>query len=1249
MDDSREDKDDNVSIKIGKKSLISFFSSNSLGRDEDSACVKFDPANTGMGRMSLCIADKGGFIVAGHKTNEENGSKIKLEDIDRKCAAGHNAIWRINNSQGSEYHAGLLVLNKNESLFDLLFDPFCNLGTRSSSSKFKGSFSGIRWGVVLGANGMLDVQSDASLDYVGLALNRIPDVDMIPGFEDLDPEQLIKVRNPSAFFIDGNHHPSSKPARWLLSERSAVFFRSGIGHDGSIRGICEVHPFTVDLLNRSPGAGNYVLSVEGQLDVHGGFDDDAGINKIELLSLEVSTNRGSVLPFTSEENFPRRVFSLDNGELRQYNCGAFLINNSMNLFNTHLLHTDQCHRVFQKNDTKSEPSYVGGETFKLKEEEKLPRPRIAFYNSCFDIHTDVAVTGVDLATPNLVDESDICKRNFSAFTFFHNGFGVDDGTGRQMVLGTRVGSAAADGCTRINCDAHLDVIQLDDCFETNFDPDDPIGNQTLVFLTDANSTKVVEELGDTSKSSIHTIFLGCDSNISVGVNKDKTGFFIDTDPWLRIEGNFFSFESRGGPLRRPETSNVTGKGGIFVDLNGRLSIGQDFRSNLSVMITKSRNGIIELPKSQIYFDDRMGIADWRLNLNNKLVVVESGTCLSDYTLNWIATKKDIVNFCPYEVGDVTICECPQVTEKNVASLPTIQGIVDQLQIQASRFGDPVHITVDGGHVRELIFQRGNQSAEAPVGVIVLKNDGRVGIGSAHTSIDSLSASTTLGVNGLTIIADGESRVDLNTDMEINNICAFLKGPNFSEGDKLEIRASVQHEIRVKPSGILDLRSFNTETDEVEFCGDIRFCFEPGSRIILGGGVLRFADRATLLFEASPKVLETFEAIPHGDHDDALDPLATVNAANDHNEFASLTNFGNGLRNTDPFRVRIMGEGTIEMKDNTTALIPLDSFVGIESFSEGECEITTTDIELKLTDNAEFFVGRLEVTEGGVFQVGNVADFGSEHSVNFTLTLEGDNADFVIGRLGFVGWGVGVERACAVTEDGEVAPSALLINTTHNLGEITFNFNDGHFLHDRMFDTDDTGGSVLAVNSDAIFNINFEDVGDDFADLSTQRTNNFNIAGGGNLVLVTPGVGSVHSIVRNDDDEVVVNTTTGDTHARIRVSMQASSLLKDKDENEVGIDGNEFFDEMKVHDSVLETSRTNTIARATAARVGESFRNARLLRIGTVANDEIIRTTDDDVLGSAGTSDDRIERAVENAAVFVTLSDENEIIQATQLQ
>ena len=94
---------------------------------------------------------------------------------------------------------------------------------------------------------------------------------------------------------------------------------------------------------------------------------------------------------------------------------------------------------------------------------------------------------------------------------------------------------------------------------------------------------------------------------------------------------------------------------------------------------------------------------------------------------------------------------PVVLPANIYNIPTILGEVDQLQIQGSRIGDQTQIKVDGGYVRELIFQRaGGYAAQAAVALVVLQNDGRVGLGTALRNVDSFEGPFMLGVNGVSL-------------------------------------------------------------------------------------------------------------------------------------------------------------------------------------------------------------------------------------------------------------------------------------------------------------------------------------------------------------------------------------------------------------------------------------------------------------------------------------------------------------------
>ena len=1224
-------------IIVGCKSILSYLSSRKVGIGQDSGYINFDPVMTDLGRMILEIGNSGAFIVSGRYTCQRNGECIRLENIRPSIAAGYQAHWTVNNTIGSDVAAGLLILDKNETLSELLVDPFLNLHVRQDINNYRGLFSGSRYGLVLGSNGILNVGSDSYVDFVGLARNQTPCV-AVPGAGSVQPNKLLKMRNPSAFTIDGNFNPAAVDAQILFGERSALFLRSGIADNGWIRED-DVDPFTIDAADRTPGVGNIVFDLEGELNVNGVRVDGEVTSKIELLSLEVLPTGGSLFIGSGETNFPIRTFNTEDIDLLTYNCGAFFINNRMNLYDTALNHTDECHNVYQNNDLRSEPTYVGGETFKLLCSDA--RPNIRFINSEFNVHTDVALTGLDLVVPNYVDEFGILQANLSGFTFYSNGACVDNGTGRQMILGTRIGSTTANGCTRVDADAHLDVMEQDDAIGSNLNPENPNGNQTLDLLTAFNDATIVPD-AETNVNSIHTIFLGGNSNISIGVNADSTGFNIDTNPWLRIAGSVFSFEARGGAATVAR-SLVSGKNAIFVDLNGEISIEPGFIANMGVMVIKSHNGIVNLPADQVFFNNGAGIATWDVDLSDPedQVIVGPDQELSTYIFNWIRAKKDCPNFIPFSCC-VDACACPDVTEANITSLPTIEGTIDDLQIQGTRIGDPAQFMIDGGYVRRLTFLEGSCSAEAPVATIVLKNDGRIG----------LDSTTTLGANGVTIIADGSGRAVINEDMIINNVCALVKGPNFESCDELELYSAVPREIRLKSGATLSLTSFDDASQIVSFGGELRLVVEPGAQIITGAGTLRFANNSQLLFEAADNAYSFFSAIPFGAQDSSL-PITVVPAADPHNPLSLLTGFGDGLHNTDQFRVKLVGSGTIELVDDARGLLPFNAFVGVETISNDECEIATTDLTLSLADNGTFEIGHFNFNEGGVFQIGNV-DRIEGHSVNFTLLLDGENANFSIGSRGFLGFGVGIERF-----DGELevlrarncpkyfVPNANIVNNLSNVDRITLRMFNGRIEHDRIFSGDEVDASLIAISGSegVTFDLDFEIDGENVNPLLT-RESNFNIAGGGNIVLVNIGFeGGIQPIVLDVAGEL--STPVG---VNLSAGVMASTLLQ-PDNVDVEFTGAEFFDYISTQDATdVTTTRDNTFGRANAASQGDSFKFAtENIRVDTVVGDTIVRGKAFDIIG-AGQEDAKNQAAIEDAAVFANINPTmQEIITVANIQ
>lgn len=1227
----------NGTIHIGADSLISYLARMPVPFGLEQSVIEFDGsnANPAVGRLVLDIANTGAYIIAASRTNQVTKTLITLADIDRTTASGQNAITRITNSIGPTAHSSLLVLNRNEELFDLLIDPFGNLNAELDITNYKGSFSGERFGWVLGANAQLIIESDSYLDYVGLANNTCPVIN--------NGSQFIKARNGSAFFVDGNHNPFSVPAQISMAARSGLFFRSGVDNTGRVKELTDPHPFSVTPLLQQQGAGDFVFDVEGLLNINGSNMGDTLLSKIELLSLEVAPTGGPLFLYGSETNFPIRTLDTDCGLYVSYNRAAFLINNCLNLINVGLAHTDDNHRVCEKDDVRSEPTYVGGDIARI--DCFTDRPKIAFCNSRFLIHTDVAITGVDLRVSNKVDPvTTFCSSNLSKFIFFGNGRCVDKGTGRQMNLGTNIGSRACDGMTVVSPDAHLDIIPTGDCPNLTTDLSNDL--QLTVSTNDGTLIPCIVDENISGQTSIHTIFLGNSSNISIGFDDSCVSGTNVVCSELLINGNFFSIETRGGPFGRPDLGGVTGQGVVFVDHKGSISIDSQSRAFMGAMVLKRDDGIVNLPKRQVLFGCRVGVTDWQLNLVNTTTVVPAGQCYSDYTINWRIACKDCDAFVPYEIPSVNLCDCPPVTTQNIAPLPTIAGVVEQLQIQGSRLGDQAHVVIDGGWVRELIFQHGVSSASAPTGVVILRNEGKVGIGSTHRNVDSLEASIVLGVNGVTIIADGSGEVFLNEDIIVNNVCAILKGPNFvststaGEGDIIRINSDTERELRLKETGVLDLRTFSAG-DVVELCGLVRMILEPGARILLNGVTLRAVDNACLIAEPNPKTIDFFNAIPLGPIDNTLNPLNTTPAADPHNQFAPLSGTG-GVANTDEFRIKLIGTGTIELTERACFFIPRTTYVGVETLFEEvldvqptvTCQIRETDLSLVLRDSAQLIIGDLD-TPGGSFQVGNTIE-RQDHSIIFRLNLEGNDAQAIVKSEGFMGLNVGI------VDKRNPQPDGWLVDTLFNVNSIAINVVDGTFRHDRIFTGSSPLASLVALgqsgDTSPTFSLLLEPTPDEFQ----SRLSDANMQGGGNIALVTSSglagnAGAIAPIVGDQNDFIDLGGGFGN-NPRLRVGiLNSAEMLPDPTPQSVS--PAIMFEYLIVKDFLdVNTTPVEGLGRATAAPEVPSFDEVRSpLRVGWVFADVIGR--DDlydlaDALG--GTMDDRRQRATDVGSVGIQL-------------
>jgi len=1098
-----------VEVVIGPKSFLSFFGANIISIFGQSGIIFFDPTNNDKGRMVLRIQDTGAFILDTVLYTPADPNNIMISDINRaqRPLEAFTFTQIINNNFAQNTNASLLVINENNTLGDIRADPW-----------FTGIYNGIRYGFVLDV-GQLQILSNAYLDYVGTSLNQCPKPN-IPEeiLEGRSVSSVVKVRNPSALVMDVF-------GTVACQQPSALFLRSGVDDDGNVlEKVVDsdgdlVFSFTIDPEERTPGAGNIVLVAEGDGTIDSVGDTQDLINaKMEVLSLHVTPTGGSVLINTAETIFPTRDFAVnEDGDLARYNKGCCLINTTdkygFTIRQVALVHSDVNHQVFEEDDIHSEPTYIGGDTWKIAQ-PNLNRPTINFNRALLFVHSDIASTGVDFLIPER-DGNHTSGGNCTEFTFFYNGRVIDDGTGRHMVLGTNVGSHACDGCSIIDNNAHLDLIQkgflhgflsrpIGDEAETikrtsavNMNRICPVGagaqNQQLNLLTLPNNNTITQGItGDiTDQFSVQTIYLGHKSNISVGADKNSPivppdpffGPSLEAQPNLIIDGNYFAFETRGGRAHSPKLSTITGEGGTFVDLHGTISITPTRRASMGTMVTKSRDAVIDLPKNQVLFKDQVGISQWLLNLNDPFqrVIVDFGQNLSDYTLNWRNVTKDFSVFTPYEIGSFDPFSCPPVTAANITAIPTVFGSVDQLQILGSRLGDQAHVLVGcGGTVGELVFLKSCDAGQAPVGVVVLQNEGTIGLGSANRNTDSVESEIVLGVNGVTLIANGDGHVELNQDLIINNVCHILAGPDFGSETQqsLEFDADCCRTIYVKNGGVLDLSSFTTTNQVVELSGQTRLVLEPGAQVVMGGGILQLNDDAAII-------------------------------ADPEEQCQLLKIFGPSVTDTDAQRVKLIGTGTIIFNDKSSFVINNNSYVGVETFAS---YTQTTSLSLVVHDNAKIEVGQADGTLGGTFQVGNTVPNKTPSTICLSIVLDGPEASFNIGSQGFVGLGVGV-----AFKDG--APNNWLIDTLSNVASVTLDLQQGNFAHNRVYDGNSEQGSLFAVGPDSSYVLLID---------NANGINGFNsrIMGGGNFIAFLAGVGPISPSVTNINGVVNPRITVG---------------------------------------------------------------------------------------------------------------------------
>lgn len=1102
-------------VRVGYDSMISFMSpTRADASPTDSSVIEFNPSVgvTNTGRLIFWIDDNGAFLDQGLYLTNADIATMTLADVNFRELGGLSTEMLLrSDAVTTSTWAGLLVVNENTHWEQLRFNPFC-----------EALITGTQRGFVVGANGNISLTNNTYFDYVGTVTNYtiVPD---IPA-QILDGRffnTVIKDRNPSALIIDGLATTDTNittTAEFIFTGTCAMYFRSGVSVDGVATftvidarlGSDPVVSFTIapedqfgaEAASSFAGAyGSIVLDVEGNLNVVGLSDSESVLN---ILSLYVTPTGGSVLIESNSTNFPLRSYLTDQstGDYLQYQLACFQINGRMNLFDTALQHSDELHLINRNNfPQQSAATYVGGDTWLLCTDRDLARPTIAFYKSNLLLHTSAALAGVDLVVPEYAPSFG-AEGNRSNFTFYQNGYCIDNGDGRNLILGTDVGGYASDFSTIIDNNSYLNVYQEN--------AQSPAQTQRLTLLSAPNNYKITQDLTLTgtpiaTQYSVHSLFTGHASNIAIGTNADTgtsviTGesFALTTLPTLYINGNFFSFETQGGDTNQPDLSVETGQGGIYVDKNGTLEISNTVRASFSSIISKSHNGVVDLPKRQVFFHNRIGIAQWALDLAqpDQVNIVGQGESLSDYTLDWRNATKNTCSgaFVPYEPPSTpAACQQQAVVYANLTSVPTVLGNVQQLQIINSRLGDQAHLIVDGGTIGELVMLSDDSlPGSANVGVIITQNDAIVGLGTATRNLDSGSAQVVLGINGITLVPNGDSQIILNSDVLINNLCTIVSGTAFGETEQFfQITSTVPKELRVKKDGILDLTSMTSQNQVVRIGGQVKLVFEPGARLLMGGGRLTIGDEAQVVFE----------------------PYLDVNQAE-----------GDSINATDAFRTKICGSGQILLRENAQMSILRGAYVGIESAGvvtvaddSGtipqddtliNCSYVTT-LTLRINDSGALYIGSSS-DFGGTFQIGNTTDQSeNDASIDFTLLMDGEEAFVDVDSQGFFGIGAGI------ASKPQSAPDNWLVGTLFNVDQFTFTLTNGIFQSNQIQIGSSPLASLIAIGTVTASNFS----------LATPPAGGGLILGGSNLVQLLID-GPLHTFVGNTAGSIDDNYNAG---------------------------------------------------------------------------------------------------------------------------
>jgi hypothetical protein len=459
---------------------------------------------------------------------------------------------------------------------------------------------------------------------------------------------------------------------------------------------------------------------------------------------------------------------------------------------------------------------------------------------------------------------------------------------------------------------------------------------------------------------------------------------------------------------------------------------------------------------------------------------------------------------------------------------TAGDYVTQLKVPGATQADPLNLLVTGNNgapgaarISEIVSIPTNPMihGEGAHGIIFLNHGGRVGLGSRDFNEHSDNAWNLLGKDYVTICADGDGVVNVNSNLLVTDngaiVATTLFGADTTEygladdSPRLTIFSEQPHEIRV-PRGVeLDLGTFAKQLGTtphqqvIKFGGALRLIFEPGS-------TLRFPSIDTVTGDTTPRPVlymsDDTELIFEGDLEESKGRHMDI-------------------RSTDSAKTLIVGHGEIWLNKNARMVVNDEAMVRVGSDPRTPTPgHQSTDLLISIRRQGQFVIGTEQVA-GGSFEVGNAVDMDNyyneselQHPINFQLVINGPKARFHMDREAFLGFGVGIVNKTRRHPNGDADPTlnpdtlgawnpdsqAWEVQALHNVHKVSVVVTQGVFDHSNIFDGNDRRASLLAVGPVTAYE-EFEGEGEVPGSYTFEFTNpvRSRVLGGGNIMALEP--------------------------------------------------------------------------------------------------------------------------------------------------